>query len=208
MLTLALTGCGSRSTTSAGATAPAFASTSTHDIKLSDGWVSAAGDMGDMPGMTMSPGSMAGGSMAEGSMAGGSMSGGSMSGGSMSGGSMSGTDMSGNEATAYATLTDTGTSPDALVSVSTPDATKVTLHNTVTSANGSAGTMVGVSDIAVPAGGQVTLAPGGYHVMLEGLKGDLKVGTRITMTWTFRSGTSLTTSFPVIDPADRPQDEQ
>lgn len=185
LLAVALTGCGGHTangseTGSAASTTPSFASASTDDIKLADGWVSAPAQTGDMPGMDMSSGSM-------------------------SGMDMSG---SGTEASAYATLSDTGASGDALVSVSTPVASKATLHSTKTSADGSAGTMVDVADIAVPAGGHVTLAPGGYHVMLEGLKSDLKVGTKVTMTWTFRSGASVTTSFPVIDPADRPQDDQ
>lgn len=114
--------------------------------------------------------------------------------------------MSGNaeESTAYATLTDTGTTDDALVSVSTTAAGQATLHNTVTSANGSAGTMVAVPSVPVPAGGRVTLRPGHYHVMLTGLTTSLTAGTRISMTWTFRSGAHITTTFPVIDAADRP----
>jgi len=181
-LTLALTACGnSTSATSEAAKAPTFASASAHDIKLTDGWVSAAG----MSDMDMGSGSMSGMDMSSGS-------------------AMSGM----GEATAYATLSETGANGDALVSVTTPAATRVTLHNTASSANGSAGTMVGVSAIVLPAGGHVTLAPGGYHVMLEGLKSDLKVGGKITMTWKFRSGASLTTSFPVIDPTDRPQSDQ
>jgi copper(I)-binding protein len=41
--------------------------------------------------------------------------------------------------------------------------------------------------------------------MLTDLKSDLKAGSTITMTWTFRSGATVTTTFPVIDPADRPE---
>ena len=181
-LAVSLTACGGADPSSApAAKSPSFAAASSHGLELTDGWVSAAGDMGDMPGMTMSSGSMSGMDM-DGSGAG--------------------------EATAYATLTDTGASADALVSVSTPAATSVTLHDAVTSSDGSAGTMVDTPAIAVPAGGHVTLAPGGYHVMLDGLTTALRTGTRITMTWTFRSGATLTTSFPVIDPADRPQTDQ
>lgn len=179
MLTLALTGCGGNGASAWGDRSSAissFAAANSHDIKLTDGWISAA--PGDVAGMDMSSGSM------------------------------SDMDMSGAEASAYATLSDIGSTGDALVSVSTPAATKVTLHNTKTSAGGSAGTMVDVSDIAVPAGSHVTLAPGGYHVMLEGLKSGLKVGMKVTMTWKFRSGVSVTTSFPVINPSDRPHDDQ
>jgi copper(I)-binding protein len=123
--------------------------------------------------------------------------------GDMSG--MSGMSSMSAESTAYATVTDTGSTDDALVSVSTPAAGQATLHNTVASADGSAGTMVAADSIPVPAGGHVTLQPGGYHVMLTDLKSDLKAGSTITMTWTFRSGATVTTTFPVIDPADRPE---
>lgn len=115
--------------------------------------------------------------------------------------SMPGMDMSA-ESAAYATITNDGTTADALVGVSTPAASSATLHNTVTKK--SAGTMVSVRSIPIPAGGHVTLQPGGYHVMLMGLKGDFKVGSTITMTWTFESGARLTTTFPVIDATDRP----
>lgn len=174
-LSLLLAGCGG-STKAAG---PRFASAHDRDIALSAGWVSAARDMSGMSGMSGTSGTSG-----------------------TSGMSGMGTS---SESTAYATLTDTGATDDALVSVSTPAAGQATLHNTVASANGSAGTMVAASSIPVPAGGHVTLQPGGYHVMLMDLKKDLKAGSTITMTWTFRSGATVTTTFPVIDPADRPE---
>ncbi|MEX0426962.1 copper chaperone PCu(A)C [Nocardioides sp. DS6] len=119
----------------------------------------------------------------------------------MSGPDTSGTDM-GGESAAYATVTDTGPDDDAIVGVSTPAATSVTLHKTVT--KDAAGTMMAVRSIPVAAGGHVTLQPGGYHVMLMGLKSDFSAGSTITMTWRFRSGATLTTTFPVIDVTDRP----
>lgn len=121
--------------------------------------------------------------------------------------SMPGMDMSSGSA-AYATLRNTEVRPDALVSVSTPAAGSATLHTTVTSANGSAGTMMRVRAIPVAAGASLTLAPGGYHVMLTDLRGDLRPGSSITMTWRFRSGATLTTSFPVISPSERPEEGQ
>ena len=59
---------------------------------------------------------------------------------------------------------------DALVGVSAPDlATSVSLHETTTGDDGMTG-MHHTPSIAIPAGGTVTLEPGGYHVMLEGLQ--------------------------------------
>jgi copper(I)-binding protein len=151
-----------------------FASASAGTLTLTDGWVSSVAGASDMPSMSMS---------------------------GMDG--MDGMDTGGSESAAYATITNTGTSNDALVSVSTSAAT-ATLHQTVESADGSSGTMVAVERIVVPASGSVTLQPGGYHVMLTGLTEGFGVGSTIHMTWTFASGTTITTTFPVIDVADRP----
>lgn len=53
------------------------------------------------------------------------------------------------------------------------------------------GAMMGmqpVKEITIPAGGTVTLEPGGYHVMVMDLKQELKAGDTIPVTLTFSSG--------------------
>ncbi len=47
-----------------------------------------------------------------------------------------------------------------------------------------------VSSIAIPKKGSVALQPGGYHVMLIGLKQDLKLGDKVPMKLTFEDGSS------------------
>lgn len=47
----------------------------------------------------------------------------------------------------------------------------------------------------VPAGGGVTFAPGGYHLMLIGLTRAVKVGDTVPATLTFASGARLKVSF-------------
>jgi len=42
-----------------------------------------------------------------------------------------------------------------------------------------------IGGIAIPAGGTVVLEPGGYHIMLEGLVGDLAAGQVVQLTLTF-----------------------
>ena len=76
---------------------------------------------------------------------------------------------------------------------------------TTTSADGTSGTMTDTSRIAVPAGGQATLQPGGDHVMLTALEQPLEAGTTVDLTFTFSSGTTLEAAFPVLSPEDRPQ---
>jgi copper(I)-binding protein len=61
-----------------------------------------------------------------------------------------------------------------LVAVSSPLAGSVQLHKT--EMNGQRMTMREVDGIDLPAGATVNLASGGYHVMLSGLKRQLKEG--------------------------------
>ncbi len=62
-------------------------------------------------------------------------------------------------------------------------------------------TMQEVDEIALPAGEAVSLAPGGYHVMLMKLAAPLKAGTEITLTLTFKNAGEMTVTVPVQDEA-------
>ena len=53
--------------------------------------------------------------------------------------------------------------------------------------------------VAVPAGGEVAFKPGGYHVMIMGLKQDMVAGKTIKVTLKFQSGKELTLDVPVKD---------
>ena len=78
-------------------------------------------------------------------------------------------------AVVYATIVNSGTTPDRLIGATAPNAASVELHQSTgtTGANGNVESMHPVTAIAVPAGGSVTLGPGSYHLMLVGLKADL-----------------------------------
>jgi periplasmic copper chaperone A len=84
-------------------------------------------------------------------------------------------------AAAYFTVTSKGV-PDHLVSVSTPIGT-ADLHETIND-NGVM-KMRPVASIALDPGKPVTFKPGGYHVMLTGLKDPLKSGDSFPLTLTF-----------------------
>jgi copper(I)-binding protein len=99
--------------------------------------------------------------------------------------------VSGAETAAYFTITNPSTAEDALLSVSSPAASMVQLHQTSTDASGMTG-MAPVTEIAVPAGGSVALAPGGYHVMVMGLGQDLTVGGTLELQLRFRNAGTLT----------------
>ena len=82
----------------------------------------------------------------------------------------------------------TGTS-DALLSVSSPAAGMAQIHET-TMASGMTG-MHEISRLDVPAGGTVTLAPGGYHVMLMNLTAPLNAGATVELNLVFEHAGQL-----------------
>jgi periplasmic copper chaperone A len=92
---------------------------------------------------------------------------------------------------AYATVTNTGTTPDRLVSVSTPAAGMAQLHTTIND-NGVM-KMRPVAGIDLKPGASVTLKPGGYHMMLMDLKAPLKEGDSFPLTLTFAKAGKVAT---------------
>lgn len=96
---------------------------------------------------------------------------------------------SGGVTAAYLTITNGGLDVETLVGVSTPAARSASLHQTTTT-DGVTG-MQPVNGIAIRGGGTVVLEPGGYHVMLEGLTGDLAIGQVVQLTVTFEAAGSI-----------------
>lgn len=88
---------------------------------------------------------------------------------------------------AYLTIKGTGTS-DRLVAAAAPlSVAKTTeLHRSIMDSGGMM-TMKPVKSIPVPANGTVLLKPGGYHVMLIGLKKPLVSGSTFRLVLTFAS---------------------
>jgi copper(I)-binding protein len=70
-----------------------------------------------------------------------------------------------------------------LLSVDSPVASSVEIHN-MTMTNGVM-KMFPVDGLDVPSGKTVKLAPGGYHVMMMGLKQQMKAGERVPLRLTF-----------------------
>jgi copper(I)-binding protein len=109
---------------------------------------------------------------------------------------------------AYLTVTDNGP-PDELTGASTPVAATADLHETTSDSGGASmngmnmsgmgGTMKmrPVASIALPTGKPVTLAPGGYHVMMTGLKAPLKQGDTFPLTLRFAHAPPQTVSVQV-----------
>lgn len=94
----------------------------------------------------------------------------------------------GQAAAAYFTITNPGGVADALLSVSSPMADACQLHQTMMDSSGMTGMQM-VDRIDVPAGGMMKLEPGGYHLMMTGVKA-LTLGSKVELDLTFqRAGT-------------------
>jgi len=80
----------------------------------------------------------------------------------------------------YLTLTNNGTAPDRLVSVSIPAAVAdhVEIHEMATK-DGVMTMRAKPDGVTVEPGKTVAFVPGGYHLMLMGLKAPLKEGDRV-----------------------------
>ena len=57
--------------------------------------------------------------------------------------------------------------------------------------------MIMVDRVDVPAGGAISFAPGGYHLMCMQPSKDMKIGASVPVTLTFADGTKLKQDFPV-----------
>jgi len=96
----------------------------------------------------------------------------------------------------YFTITNKGSTPDRLLSISTDISDKAELHEM--SVKDGVMTMRPVAGgLEIPAGGKVALAPGGYHLMFIGLKRQPKQGETFSATLTFEKAGTLSVDFAV-----------
>jgi copper(I)-binding protein len=84
----------------------------------------------------------------------------------------------------YMTITNTGGTPDKLLSAATSVADHVEIHEMAMTNNVMTMRKLD-SGVAVAPGQTVAFAPGSYHLMLVGLKNSLKEGDRVKATLTF-----------------------
>lgn len=94
----------------------------------------------------------------------------------------------------YLTIDNSGVA-DTLLGAASDAATSVEIHETTMM--GTMAMMAPIKSLAVPAGGTVQLKPGGYHLMLLGLKRALKPGTTIAVILTFERAGQVSLDVPV-----------
>lgn len=95
----------------------------------------------------------------------------------------------------FMTLANPDAKPDALVGAQSPLAREVQIHQS--SMKAGIASMQRLDRVPLPAGGRVTFAPGGYHLMLMGLTKALKAGDAVPVTLIFASGARVKASFVV-----------
>ncbi len=86
---------------------------------------------------------------------------------------------------AYMIVMVKGDTSDELIGAATPVAEKAELHNHIM--EGEIAKMRPVEAIEVRPGEPAILEPGGFHVMLMGLKEELKAGSAVPLTLTFKN---------------------
>ncbi len=99
---------------------------------------------------------------------------------------------------AYMVIENPVAAGDELLEVSCSCSASSSLH--VTEMREDSMAMKKVASIEIPAGKSVALSPGGYHVMLEGLSGDIKESVILELK--FRSGARISVTAPVLDPSE------
>ena len=105
--------------------------------------------------------------------------------------------MTGSEATsaAYFVIVNDGGATDALTGAAADVAGTAELHET--KIVNDVAQMVPVARVEVPAHGRVEFKPEGYHVMLMGLKHDLKEGETFKLTLQFEKSGAVNLDVPV-----------
>ena len=84
----------------------------------------------------------------------------------------------------FLSVTNNGTVPDRLVSAQSTAAETVQIHEMKMDGDVMRMREVG-QGLEIPPGATVTLASGGFHLMMMGLKGPLKQGTKVPLTLVF-----------------------
>lgn len=107
-------------------------------------------------------------------------------------------------AVVYFTIRNPGATDDTLLTISSPALSGVSLHETTQMGSGpSAMThMSPLSRVAVPASGDLTFAPGGYHAMATGTGSPIARGDSLALTLTFAQHGPVTVTARVLTYAD------
>ena len=99
-------------------------------------------------------------------------------------------------AAGYLVIKNHGTTDDRLIAVSAGISEKGEIHEMSVNADGVM-TMREVKEIVIPAGGEVALKPGGFHLMFVGLKAPAVKDQKFPGTLTFEKAGKVDVEFKV-----------
>ncbi|PSJ60837.1 copper chaperone PCu(A)C [Pseudaminobacter soli (ex Li et al. 2025)] len=102
-------------------------------------------------------------------------------------------------AAGYLTLKNDGSTADRLVSITSEIAGKSEVHEMAVDANGVMTMRQVPNGVEIPAGGEVELKPGAYHIMFMDLKQAPKKGESFKATLTFEKAGNVDVEFSVGD---------
>ena len=95
----------------------------------------------------------------------------------------------------FMVLANPSKTPDALVFATSPLAREVQIHQS--RMVGGVASMQRLDRVPLPPGSRVTFGPGGYHLMLMGLKAPLQTGEAVPVILVFASGAKVEAAFVV-----------
>ncbi len=98
---------------------------------------------------------------------------------------------------AFMSLVNPGDANVSLTGASSSVAMMCQVHEMVKGADGKAVMQEAKNGIVIPAGSHAHLTPGGFHIMVMGLKQKLPVGSEVTFELKFSNGTSKIVVAPV-----------
>lgn len=101
-------------------------------------------------------------------------------------------------AVAYATIVNHGFTSDRLTGARTGAAASAELHQ-MTTAGGVMKMRAIAGGIAIAGSATVKLSPGGQHLMLVGVKGPMKTGAHVKITFEFQRAGAIAADFVVRD---------
>jgi hypothetical protein len=104
-------------------------------------------------------------------------------------------------AVGYLTIVNRGHSPDRLIGGSTPAADKIEIHQ-MSMVGGVMSMRPVAGGLVIPAGGSVSLAPDGFHLMLIGPRRPFRPGEHIPIALTFEHAGTVKLDLAVEQPAD------
>jgi copper(I)-binding protein len=105
----------------------------------------------------------------------------------------------GENGAVYFVLQNDSTEHDELIEVSSDLADSVEMHESSMMAGTDVMQMNQVPSVALDANSKVTFAPGGLHVMLVGVKNELKTGDVVEITLHFRNHADIPVSVSVAE---------